>query len=183
MRQSRLVEAIGSWVQVTRARPHPDTERLDGRIVAVGPEWVIIETLSDGIYFDGWNVVRSTHITALDPDFPDNPKYLARALAEMPSPPMSGALVRAVGGTGSSALRAILATANLVAIHIEKEDPEMLFVGQFEPSYRRSIAITSVDHQGQSDEDRLNLYTSTEITRVTIGSRYLDGLARFSLRG
>ena len=166
---------------IVRARAHPQADRLYGQILAVGPEWALIEKLDDGIYFDGWDVVRSTHITGLKPDFPDNPDYLARALAELPPPIVSKDLREAVAGTGVDALRAILASSGLVGIHIEKEDPGMLFVGRFDATLRGSIGITDVDAQGRWNETSLMTFSAKEITRVSVGGRYLDGLQRFAI--
>lgn len=174
----KRLEATQSLVRIERKfRKRADT--IDGVISGVGREWVVVETLADGVHFDGWTALRVADIGAIKLASKSSQRFLARAKAKLPAaPPMPHLLADAIAADTSDSLFALLSSHQMVGVYIEREDPDLLFIGCFDGADKKDIALQQIDPQGVWSHDS-SLFRRREITRVSIGGRYQNALEEF----
>jgi hypothetical protein len=177
---ARLRDAYANQSRVTVIRDDlDDADELHGLVVAVGEEWVLLEVYDDSVYFDGWDALRVRDVTAVEVDPDDFQAYAARAAAQLPSPPaIPLEVLQAVVRTGADAVRELASSAPLVGVWTEQDDAEVLYIGRGEPDGGADVTLREIDSAGRWHDD-LSDFDADEITRVTIGGRYQDGLERF----
>lgn len=177
---AELRSAYAAQSRVTLHRDDlADADHLHGLVVAVGDDWLLLEVYDDSIYFDGWDALRIADVTEVEVETPDFQAYVDRARAQLPDPPaIPLAVLEAVAQRGAKAVPQLIASAPLVGIWTEQEDSEVLFIGRSEPDGGAEITIREIDATGTWNDD-VSDFDAEEISRVTIGGRYQDGLERY----
>jgi hypothetical protein len=183
MARSMLAELRGAYAAQSRvmiARDElDDADELHGIVVAVGDDWFLLEVYDDSVYFDGWDALRIADVTEVEVEIPEFQSYTERARAQLPDPPaIPLEVLQAVARKGASAVPALVASASIVGVWTEQEDAEVLFIGRSEPDGSAEVTIREIDSTGRW-HDEVSDFDAEEITRVTIGGRYQDGLERF----
>ena len=153
-------------------------ETVDGYVVDVGDDWVVIAATSQVVYRDGWEVVRVCDISGVRIASRKARRYSDRAIAGLGTPVSKPAGLHVVGKGRKSVLRDVLNSAPVVTVHSEKKHPATVWVGHVLGFRGKRFALQFIDANGVWETgDRR--FTLSEITRVTIGGRYNDALERF----
>jgi hypothetical protein len=152
-----------------RIDPHP----LQGYVVQVGGPWVVLAQLDDAITVDGFVAVRLADITRVRPA--PNASFVRRALklrGEWP-PPRSPATLDL--RRRRDLIRSIHAVSPVIAIFIERCDPEVCFIGVPTGFRGNKLLLTEITTRakwwGEPTAWKLG-----RITRIDWGGRYEQAL-------
>ncbi|WP_411701214.1 hypothetical protein [Conyzicola sp.] len=177
VKQLRTALADAEPVSVLRARLGK-SETIDGYIVDVGEHWVVVAATSQVVYLDGWEVLRIRDISEVEVAGKQARRYIDRALASLGTPPSKPTGLDVVHGGWKEALRGVLESAPIVAVHSEKKYPDSVWVGHVLGYRGKKFGLQHIDANGVWEENDRS-FTLAEISRVTIGGRYNDALREF----
>jgi len=149
-----------------------DVDRVDGYVVSVGAEWVLLAYLDGAIVFDGHTALRVEdvrHVRHLP-----NADMVRQALTLRgqwpPAPPPEALDLDDVRGLLTS-----LAAQPLVAVHLEHDDPDSCWIGAPAGLGDRSLRLLEIMPSAVWNT-RPTKHRVERITRVGIGGRYEDAL-------
>jgi len=172
-----MVERIP--VTITRAGLGRKADKIDCYVVEVGADWVVLASRSQVVYLDGWEVVRVKDVTAVTVETGDLRSYIQRALVNLGAPVVHPEGFRVSDDrTAKETLLEMLASRYLVGFHLEEEDPQMRFIGEFTGYNKKWFGFRQVGSSGKWDVGD-SLFRKSKVTRVTIGGRYQDALEMF----
>jgi hypothetical protein len=172
--QKRLQRALEMQEPVRIFRRDLIDWSLRGFVVSVSDEWIAVQALEDTIYLDGLELIRRRDITSIKKD--ENAPYIHRALTSLGRPVLRVDLPQDAGTR--DVIELVAAQASLIGVHSEQWDGEPLWIGRLERLGKKRFDLLFVDAGGEWDAipDR---WRYRDISRVTIGTRYIDGLERF----
>jgi len=147
---------------------------LRGFVVSVSDQWIAVQGLEDTIYLDGLELIRVEDITSVKKD--ENAPYIHRALASLGRPVLRVDIPQ--GADTRDVIELAAAQAPLIGVHSEHWDEEPLWIGRLERLGKKRFDLLFVDAGGEWD-DVPDRWRYKDITRVTFGTRYIDGLERF----
>jgi len=146
---------------------------VDGRVAALGPEFLMLEILDKGQRPDGFNCLRYSDITQCDVPAP-HAKFLQQAIAarrlSWSAPP----------SIDLSSPAALLLSAQtifpLVTIHLEgDEECGICLIGKVAHVEENKIDLREISPDAEWDEKPTS-YNLAEITRVDFGGAYEESL-------
>lgn len=166
--QDRLLRAMGKREPVRVRRNIRKTGYVEGYVVAVGAEWVLVALLQD-VAFNGFVALRLNDVTGAKRAHA--PKFYRRALELHgewpPAAPPGDIMLDGIRELVESAA----GTHLLVTIHIEREDPEVCFIGapvKFSRRWLHLLEVTPKAKWGAAPSK----WDLTAITRVDFDGRY-----------
>lgn len=135
--------------------------------------WVAVQELIDGVHLDSVVLMRIRDITSLRED---RTGYYNRAIAALGEPMATFSIAE------DATARDLLVQASelhpLSAFAIGDEGDEALMIGRLLKAGKRKVRLRFIDTSGTWDDD-VDTWTYGQIASITIGGRYIDGLARF----
>ena len=165
----------GQLVRMRRKKVGNDGD-ICGYIEAVGKRWTVIRVVTDNVYWDGFELLRTKHITKARELPVALTGYITRALAthvDVASfPDLSP------GADTEEMLRAVGNASSLVCLHIEKDDPDVCFIGRIVRFDEKWFELLQIRPNGTWKSEG-TYFNYSEITRVQIGDRYNEGFAKF----
>lgn len=154
------------------------SDNIDAYVEVVGRRWTLLRAVDDNVYWGGFEFVRTKHVTKVKARSAELAEYSARATATWPDKPQLPSLQP--DARTEDVLQAAQDSSALVTIHIELEDPGVCFIGKLTHFHDEWIELRQISPSGAWDDDDVTTgFTYKEITRVQIGDRYQEGLARF----
>lgn len=150
---------------------------LEGYVVQATDRWVVVQALEDAVYFDGFEAVRVRDITAVR--WMKDASYVERAIAVLGRPAPEFPLP--AQAKTRDVIEAAASRATLIGVHSEQYEGEPLWIGRLEATRRKRFDLLFIDSGGVWDGEP-DTWPYRDITRVTIGSRYLAALERFGDR-
>ena len=147
-------------------------EPLEGYIVAVGREWLVVSVNDDSASMDGFSVVRTKDVVRVEPRGPAD-EFVRRSLTlRQEWPPAKPSWPIQVDSTAEM-LRGIVSHAKVVSIFIEHEDPDVMFVGV--PFWYRddALGLTEINASGQWEEGESE-WEFDRISRLEFDNLYLN---------
>ena len=149
-----------------------ENSNVTGYVLAVGPKFFLLLLVSDRIWFDGFECFRFADVsnfqTCTNRAFVET--ALKRRKARRPKKPL----------INMQSIEEILKSAGkqfpLVAIHQEKVDPEVCFIGRVSDVKNGKIALLEIGTDAKWDKTP-TLYKLNTITRVSFGGDYEEALA------
>jgi hypothetical protein len=147
---------------------------LDGYVLQVTDRWVVIEELEDAVYFDGFGAVRVKDITSVK--WNRDAAYVERALAVIGRPARSLAIPE--DAKTRDVIEAAASSAPLIGVHSEQHESEPMWIGRLEGTRKKRFGLLFINPDGTWDSEP-DEYRYKDITRVEVGSRYLEALERF----
>ena len=172
--QKRLQRALEMQEPVRIFRRDLVDWSLRGFVVSVSDEWIAVQALEDTIYLDGLELIRRDDITSVKVD--ENAPYIHRALTSLGRPVLRVDLPQQA--VTRDVIELAAAQSSLIGVHSEQWAGEPLWIGRLERLGKKRFDLLFVDAGGEWDAipDR---WRYRDITRVSIGTRYIDGLERF----
>jgi len=171
-----LHAAIERKAFVRLVRP-VEAGHVDGMVVALAKDWVLVLVLSEGIRYGGFQAFRVRDISEVELPAPYAAFYRralrARGLRRPRTPRLD------LSGTAELILSAGRCFP-LVTIHKEKADPEVCHIGRPVLCSSASVALMEITPHGVWDEAP-TVHRLAEITRVDVGGAYEEALALAAL--
>ena len=168
--REKLAAAAKSQTLVRIERRPRRGDRVDGFVVGVGSKWVLVATTMDGGYFDGCAAIRLRDVTRVRRDRSFEGAF-ARTRPEWP-PAAPGAVDL---DSTSRMLRTLAATAPLIGIEKERERTG-IWIGELVRLRRGWLRLHEV-HPDATWHKRPLWYECRAVTRASVGTHYLTGLA------
>lgn len=158
-------------VAITRSIRRADG--VEGFMLAVGRQWLLLHVASSHIFLNGHCALRVRDIETVKP-WDGGKGFVARALAhrgEFPEAP--------AGALDLDSTRALLETAAaigpLVTIHIERQDPTVCHIGKPIGATPKTLWLHEITPAAEW-EATLTPWPFRQITRVEFGARYEQAL-------
>lgn len=161
-RDEQLFVSVRRWI--------PDSERIDGFVLAIGEKWVALASL-DGIRLDGWCLLRLKDIQAVSIDPDSLATNVLKAREQWPPPGADVSLDDVV-----LALRSASEAAPLISIMVEFDRSDIMWVGSVTEIGKDSLRFLEVSTQAawQIKPRAIDL---EDVTRIEFGGFYEEGLA------
>lgn len=166
----RLREAEGSQSLVLVQRSIRGATTPAGYVVAIGTKWVLLQHVNDSIFLNGHFAVRLADISGVIPDRSGD--FVRRAVElqdEWPPGPPPGDVD--LEGT-RRLIDSFAALHSLVTVHVERQDPDVAYIGVPFRSARGRLGLIEVTPQATWDADQPGSYRLRRITRLDTGQRY-----------
>ena len=161
-------------VRIDRRRGAWHMESIHGFVVGLSPQWVAVQSLIDGVYVDGYDVVRIDDVSNLEYD--DENGYIERAIAQLGRPAVDFSLP---GGSATrEVLRAAAAYSPTICVHLEMDVTDPMLVGSITSLGARKYEIRLINPSGVWDSE-LSRWWYGEVTRIRFGDRYSTALQKF----
>lgn len=168
----RLDDAVVSGCVVTIDRAELG-ESAQALVLSRNDKWVAVQELNDGVHLDSVVLVRLRDITAVREDASG---YYNRAIAVLGEPKATFSLDE------DADTRALLLEAAalhaLSAFAIGDDGEEALMIGRLIKAGPKKVRHRFLYTWGEWD-DHVDTWRYRQISSITIGGRYVDGLARF----
>lgn len=161
-------------VKLERRRGRWHLESLYGYVLDVAGDWVAIRKLVDGVYIDGYSIMRVGDVLRVRVD--DENGYVDRAVDALGRPRIDYALPP--DPTTRDVLRSVADHSLLVCIHLEMDVEDPMIVGRIVGLGTRKYDLQFIRTSGvwEPEPDR---WWYGEVTRVEFGDRYSAALERF----
>ncbi|MEC3977823.1 hypothetical protein [Amycolatopsis sp. H20-H5] len=151
----------------------PRADPVEGYVLDVGTEWVLLATLDPALVLDGFTAVRIADISVAG-------KQTARAFIRRALelhgewPPSSPAGEIPLDHPGEL-LAALGAGRPLVTIHVERDVPDVCYIGSPGKVGRRKLHLREVSYRAKWDEET-SKWSLADLTRIEFGRRYEQAL-------
>lgn len=171
----RLQESLQDRRIATAVRDDRETWAIDGFVIAMAKDWVVLHALDDGVHLDRIVMLRMEDISRVW--FRDDDAYHHRAIAGLGQGVASFDCDPDV--TAAELIDGAAGRADIFALHFELLDGEPLFIGRLIKRRKKSIDLHFVGRDGVwADEPERWKYR--DVTRIEMGGRYLTALNRFA---
>lgn len=170
---SDLEKAARRSTLVRLTRTIRRSDKVQGFVVGVGREWVLLALLDPNIDLDGHTAVRIRDVSKVERrGGPDT--FVGRALAARGEwPPVE---VEVGFNRVEDLIRTATELAPLVTLHVEAHDPRVCFIGRPVRIGRKAVRLKEITPEATWVERRTR-WAFDDITRVEFGGRYEQALA------
>ena len=145
---------------------------IDGFVLAIGDDWVLLSKVMDGGYFDGYAAIRIADIKNVDVDKSFQSRFAQTRPEWPPTAPPSNGPVDLDSTRGM--LTTLLQPDRLFGIERNKSY-DALWIGVPNELRKRWLYLWEVDSRGRWDEEPLGYKLST-ITTVVFDDHYQTAL-------
>ena len=170
-RSTKLAAALRDKTLVKFTRPFEEGS-VNGYIVDLGPRWILLALVGDGIRYNGFQCFRLADIRELqvpDPYAAFVEAALKKRGQRMPKKPR----------VAVASIDELLLSANrsypLVTIHREKVDPDVCYIGRVVQVEDGHVSLLEINPDA-TWETQPKQYRLRDITRVDFGGAYEDAL-------
>ncbi|WP_307463647.1 hypothetical protein [Microbacterium sp. SORGH_AS_0505] len=168
------MSTLGCPVEIERGRAGETFSRVRGIVVGVEGNWLALQALVDSVYFDGYFLLPIRDITAVVEDTENG--YVSSAIEALGRPTVDYHLP--ADASVSSVLQTANAHSRLIALSIEADDDQALFVGKVVERGSDVFSMLLINRAGVWSDEPAELEYS-DVTRIDFGDRYCAALARF----
>ena len=167
----RLVEVRDEQALV-RIDRGGELDLLEGYVVAIGTEWLLLALLDPAIVLDGHAALRLTDLRRVRRRQSGEMAQQALTLRGQwpPTPPEPGLDLESTEGLLTS-----LMTQPVLTIHPEHDNPDICFVGAPVAQDDQTLRLVEVTPRGVWNS-RPTKYRVEGITRIDVGGRYEQAL-------
>jgi hypothetical protein len=174
---SKLKRALETPSVYRITRRSKAMDKVDGFVVGLSTQWVLIARTFDGGYPDGLMTIRVRDITRIDKDTSFETRF---ALSQ----PQRD--VEALASINLESAETILATMwklnEIVSIEREKVAPGKMAIGRYEGKHRKHFGLWLIFPDGSWDTGT-TAYRFKQVTNVSIDNHYLTALASVAGQG
>jgi hypothetical protein len=175
--QLTAAQADALLVRVYRGTGDDDMDWLEGYVVAIGRRWLLLARVSNDIWLTGWSAVRLRDVSVVEPRA--NARFTTEALRrreQWPLPPVPLDLdLDSRRGLLSSLVGSEVDGEQVVALHPERRDPDVCFVGVVRGVSRHWVDLLEVTIAAQWETGTTKRAVEA-ITRVDIAGGYESAL-------
>lgn len=166
----RAARAAGTMIRV--GREHFESGTFDGYVLAIGPEFYLLETVNDDIDLGGYVCLRfrdSDPCRIPCPTQAFQEKVLALRGRTRPEPPE----------VDVSSLEALVQSAGalypVITLHLDEAYPGTCYIGEFLEVKDGKVFLREISPDGEWIEEP-DGFDLVDITRVDFGGRYEEAL-------
>jgi len=172
--RSRLERAgkADRYIRVTRFMP--GAEALDGFVLDVGAKWVSMAVIQSG-RVNGFSTFRLRDVARVSARRQDE-RFVEQSLRLDETWPPPGPSFAVPLDSTQSLVHALAVESALVGLHIEYQEPDVMFVGIPTRPRKRRFTMAEITAQGEWDED-LSRWGVDEVSRIDFADDYLRRLA------
>ena len=145
-----------------------EAEQLDGYVLAVGSDWLLLQSLDQSLFLDGWTALRVEDVTAGSPRRSQD--FVRRALELQGQWPPRLPSTEVVLDDVASVVRSMAAVHPLLSLHIEDAD-DAFVIGHPHEVRAHQVALRIVSPQGLWEVAPVR-WPIEQLTRVDAGMRY-----------
>jgi hypothetical protein len=160
-------------LELVRLARRGDLETVEGFVIEVGPEWVLLSCLDPAIRLDGHTAVRRDDVSKVRR--PSTGDFVRRALELRGEWPPAGPAFPVDLTDARTLLRSLHGSAPLVTVHAEHDDPDQCLIGAIDGLGTRTLRLREVTPRAvwtvASTRQRID-----RITRVDVGGAYEQAL-------
>lgn len=171
VKQLSVVAGTEELVRIRRGIRKSD--RVEGFVVGVGEQWVLLNVFDPDMFLDGYAALRVSDIRRVEQrGGPDSfPLRALRHFGESPGAPPDSVDLDTIKGL----LASLGSKYPLLLIHVEELDPEVCYVGKVVSASRESLRLLEISPRATWDE-KPTKWPLKAITRVEVGTRYAEAL-------
>ena len=173
---SILKKALRKSVIVEVSRRIQNADEVEGFVVGLGRQWVLMQPAVEDLHLDGYEALRLRDIAAVRVTY-DQDAFYARAVMEF-----AAQTPRWLEGIDLHSFPGLVASVAqrypILMIHPEADDPEIGFIGAFLSVTSGRLRLRLITPEADWNPEPAS-WRSSEITRVSFGTRYEDALAAF----
>ncbi|NIZ90275.1 hypothetical protein [Kineococcus rubinsiae] len=166
MKQLASARAASLLVRVHRGE---DMDSLDGYVAGVGRRWLLLARVSDDIWLTGWSAVRLRDVSVVEPRA--NARFTTEALRRRKQWPLPTLEVDLDLDSRRGLLTSLAGSEQVAALHPERRDPDVCFVGVVRGVNRHWVDLLEVTIRAQWDAETTKRAVEA-ITRVDIAGGY-----------
>jgi len=170
-RSQRLAAALRDKKLVKFTRPFEEAT-VSGYVLDVGPRWLLLALVGDGIRFNGFQCIRLSDVRELQAPHP----HAAFAEAAMKK---RGERLPRKPRVSVASIEELLVSVNrsfpLVTIHREKVDRDVCEIGRVMRVQNGWLSLLEINPDASWDA-QANQYRLRDITRVDFGGDYEEAL-------
>lgn len=158
-------------VRIERSIDRADT--LDGFVVGVGEQWLLLHWLDQRIHLDGFVALRIADVERIEDKRAQ--AFVRRALERRGDWPPFMPIPRTALDDTQTLLAALADDAPLLSIFTELDEPGRCYIGVLEKTTKKSVRVRGITPDAQwIDEPRT--WKLATITRIEVGDGYLEAL-------
>lgn len=169
---ARLEHAQSHQLLVHLRRWIPGADRLEGFVVGIGKQWVVLQRLSDRVAFDGWILLRLKDVQAVSMD-PDPECFEIKALMARDQWPPTTPELNLDDAVG--VLTSASATAAMVSVFDEFDRPDVCWIGAVVCVDKSKLRLLEVNARGGWAR-RPRTFDPDDVTRLDLGGGYEEAL-------
>lgn len=151
---------------------------VNGYVVGVGEQWVVLQSLREAVHIDGYNLIRTADINGVEAD--REAGYVERAVAGLGGRPEVDFRLPGTAGI-KDVLQAAADHANLICVYLEAEDDSPRLIGHLGRLGPRKFEMQLINPRGVWT-DEPSRWRYKDVTSVSFGGRYEAALERFGER-
>ncbi|HEY1489129.1 MAG TPA: hypothetical protein VGF84_23690 [Micromonosporaceae bacterium] len=170
MVEQRLALARGGTEMLKHICRASSGDDLEGFVLDIGDAWVLVASLSDSIYIDGFVVFPIADVVEVE-DRVDELTFVRRALTLQRMWPPARPAVRLDLDDTATMFRAIAASAPVVTLFTERVDDDVCFVGVPMNPGGASIHLREIRYDASWCPEPSE-WPYADITRIEFGDRY-----------
>jgi hypothetical protein len=146
---------------------------VEGYVLDIGAEWVLLAKLDPEVFLNGFTAVRVSDVVSAGKK--PSRQFFRRALELHGDWPPVAPTWEVPLDDVANLLAAVSENRPLVTIHVERDDPEVLFIGAPVKVGKRKLSLVEVSPRAVWDAQPTK-WPLEDITRVEFGSRYEQAL-------
>ena len=169
-RSPLLVDAMNEY-HLVRIRRRFESSPIRGYVIDVGPQFFLLAIVSDRLWFDGFECFRIADVLGVRVDPYANFAEAALKRRAQRKPRKSKIDVESVESILLSASKAF----PLVAIHMERKDPDICYIGRVRGIAKEKVSFLEINPHAKWETEP-NQFPLSKITRVNFGGDYEGAL-------
>ena len=142
-------------------------DKIEGFVLKVGAEWLLVHNLDPGIFLDGHIALRLRDVRDVKPLA--SAAFAAKALQQFGDRP------RMPGRVDLSSTRTVIESTSrrfpLLTIHVERRDPTVCYIGVPVEISSKTLRLRHITPDAVWENEPTN-YPLRDITRAEIGGHY-----------
>ena len=142
-------------------------DKIEGFVLKIGAEWLLVHNLDPEIFLDGHVALRLRDVRNVKPLA--SASFTARALQHFGDRP------RMPGRVDLTSTRTVIESASrrfpLVTVHVERRNPTVCYIGVPVDINSKTLRLRHITPDADWEKDPIN-YPLRDITRVEIGGHY-----------
>lgn len=168
-RSVRRLERAQRTRELVRVHRRRHLESLDGYVLAVGDDWLLLANLDPGILLDGFTALRLRDVAQVQ--YKHTSDFVQSALDLRGQwPPATPGETIALASI-SALLESLRGQWPLVTVHLELDDPDVCFIGEVQRVGKRKLLLREISPRA-AWIDLPGKFRLDDLTRVDVGASY-----------
>ena len=165
---------LGSCIRFFRQRVQGEAAWITGILLDASHELLLLQTVSDQIYLDGYRILRRRDISHIERPAPQQ-EFLMKTLELRDQQPVHPGQINL--RSMETALKSISRLSPLVTVYQDITDPDFCWIGRIHKVDNELLSLRCISPDAAL-EKTFDTFDTERITRIDFGSAYQDALWR-----